>query len=435
MKTFTIILIMLLFPVLYGNSQGSPRSISRFTKSIFSSKTKQSNETVTSVDKIRLSPADSIKLDTLQKKVSKELSMISSLLKKPKAINGLSKKDSARLDSLQKKVSQDDSIISRLKSGTIAIYGFTKTESTRWDSIKNIQNNMLNQIPTFEISGLGTTQLTTNLSGSLNAQINICPTKNKAWSFLLNFNFGSSKDTMSLKDLSLSKIFFPDNSSFGFTGGVGLDVFALCGPRIHSIKHACIGEDEENYQYFSFTPMIEYLYRKINISDLKRSDSLSLVPRIETNTWLFEIEFGSHWEISNNLLNITISPYAKYQTITQGTDSTYQYIFKSNNGGKQLSRFIWSEGVNFTAQIGKVQLSFIYDHVSPKIIKEPELTGGTFIMKATLAADFLNLNFKRYPNDEQIEKHGSAYDKKVEKADRENDKKNKKPASNKAKVQ
>ena len=313
------------------------------------------------------------------------------------------------------------------KDDTIAKTGLSKAEFVLLDSL---QKRYVNQIATFSISGLGTTQLTSNLSGSLDAEINFRPTKNKAWNFLLDFNFGSSKDTTNLKSVSLSKIFFPDNSSFGFTGGIGLDIFALCGPEIYSIKHVKLGGDNnDDKYYFSLTPAIKYLYRKININDLKKTDSLSLVPRIETATWYFELEFGTHWDIANNLFDITFTPYIKYQTVTQGTDSTYQYIFKNNNGGKQLSRFIWSKGVNLSAQIGKIQLSFIYDYISPKVIKEPELTGGTFILKAGVAADFLNFNFKPNPKSKELAREQKDAEQKAakEKADkRKVDKKAKK---------
>jgi hypothetical protein len=142
---------------------------------------------------------------------------------------------------------------SKFKNDTIAL-------------LDTLQKQYVNQIATLSISGLGTTQLTSNLSGSLDAEINFRPTKNKAWNFLLDFNFGSSKDTTNLKSVSLSKIFFPDNSSFGFTGGIGLDIFALCGPEIYSIKHVKLGGDNnDDKYYFSLTPAIKYLYRNTTV--------------------------------------------------------------------------------------------------------------------------------------------------------------------------
>jgi hypothetical protein len=300
--------------------------------------------------------------------------------------------------------SSRSSLIQSISSNAVSSIGNTGLLTTDSLNLDTLQKNYLKQIPTFSISGLGTTQLTTNLSGNLDAQLNIRPTNDKAWNFLLDFNFGSSKDTTNLRSLSLSKIFFPDNSSFGFTGSIGFDILTLFGHQVHSIKHVNfgIGNEGKDIRYYSITPTIKYLYRKININDLKTTDSLSLVPRIETGTWYFELEFGSHWTIANNSFDITVAPYIKSQKVTQGTDSTYQYIFKDKNGGKQLSRFIVSEGVNISAQVGKIQLSFIYDYINPKVIKEPALTGGTFMLKVAVAADFLNFNFEPNPKAEEL---------------------------------
>lgn len=269
------------------------------------------------------------------------------------------------------------------------------TSSVSSDSLKSDSSNVsedslkfLQSISTISVSGLGTSELTTNPSASINAQINLCPVENKRWNFMINFNTGSSQDTTDLKTLSLSRIFYPENSSFGFTGGIGFDIMPWF-KKAYSIHNVNFGKDED-YMYYSIVPAFYYLYRKINIKDL---DIDTLVSRLETHVFNFEIDFAGHWKIGNNIFNFSVKPYIKKQFVTQGTDSTYQYIFKEKNDGNYLSKSIASKGINVSAQLGKVQLSFIYDYINPKVIKEPNLTGGTFIVKATVIADFLNFNF------------------------------------------
>jgi hypothetical protein len=276
-----------------------------------------------------------------------------------------------------------------LSPSTSSLIGAPKEDKT---NDKDQQKSFLKQISTFSISGLGSTQLTTDPSANLNAQINICPLKNKQMNLLLNYNLGSSQDTTNLKSLSLSRIFYPDNSSMGFTCGIGLDIlpYITGAGSLRAIKFG-VGNEGKDYNYYSITPAIDYLYRKINISDLNID---SLVPRIETSSFYFGIECAGHWQIGNNLFNISVTPYTRIQRVTQGTDSTYQYIFKQNNGGKYVSRSITSFGINASAQLGKIQLSFVYDYISPTVIKDPNITGGTFLVKVSVIGDFLNFNFE-----------------------------------------
>jgi len=254
---------------------------------------------------------------------------------------------------------------------------------------------LLEQISTFSISGLGSTQLTDDPSANINAQINVNPSKNKICNILLNFNKGSSKDTTDLSSVSLTRIFFPDNSSFGFSGGIDLDLLALLQnhkyPKLHTIGNVILSETGNDYNYYSLNAQLQYSYRKISLKNL---EDTTVLPRIETQSLFFALNLAAHWKIGDNRFDISLAPYIKSQWITQATDSTYQYIFKDSNGGEYLSKNIVSKGVNLSAQLGKVQLSFLYDYVNPKVVKDRALTGGTFIIKSTVAADFLRFNFK-----------------------------------------
>jgi len=52
-----------------------------------------------------------------------------------------------------------------------------------------------------------------------------------------------------------------------------------------------------------------------------------------------------------------------------------------------------SLGINFTAELGKIQLSFIYDDIINSKVKDSNLIGGIFLIKVAVIADFLNFNF------------------------------------------
>jgi hypothetical protein len=142
------------------------------------------------------------------------------------------------------------------------------------------------------------------------------------------------------------------------------------------------------------------------------------VSRIETHNWFFAIDFGSHWKIEDNNIDITIEPYLKNQYVTQGTELTYQYIFRENNEGNPISKSITSVGLLVSAQVGKIQLSFNYDYINPKIIKEPNLTGGNFVIKIAVIGDFLKFNLNQI--DESI--FGKWFKKEKKESDNQNNK-------------
>ena len=252
-------------------------------------------------------------------------------------------------------------------------------------------------IPSVSIAGLGTTQLTSSISPNLNVQMNIRPTDNKLLLIPLNFNLGTSKDTVALNSLTLVKVFYPDNSSLGFSAGIQYDILPLFKKNLnYTFSHPHPGKkDNNNLEYFSVIPDLNFAYRKIVINSLN-TDSLHLKSQIET----FNIYFGIHcigtFTIGTNTFSLGISPYYKYQNVGSGTDATYQYIFKAKNDGNRLPNTIQDIGIQFDIQISKVQLSFSYDNPLFKksdVIADPYLKSGVATLRAVIVGDFLGFNF------------------------------------------
>jgi hypothetical protein len=269
--------------------------------------------------------------------------------------------------------------------------------SQNFDASK-LQENAINSIPTFSISGLGNSQLsTTNPSPNLNVQFNIYPGTKKKVNFFLNFNLGITKTSKSLDSISLLQIFYPDNSTVGFSGGFTYDFLSTSQsngfPHLNSIK---FGVNQNDYNYYSLPLTISYSYHLLNISNANFNTD-SFPSKIESSSIYAGIAFAGHWEIDKNPFVVSFGPYIKYQYIASSSQPTYQHIFKSSNNNSLLPTHFSSWGLNTTAEFGKVQLSFIYEDVLSNSIQGIQLKGGVYLLKVSIIADFLSFNFAPAP--------------------------------------
>jgi hypothetical protein len=195
----------------------------------------------------------------------------------------------------------------------------------------------------------------------------------------LGYNLGVNVDSTKIDSAQLSGLFFPDQSKSGFISRVGYNLIPLLCHQIDSI-----GGTDSGYQVKSMLePYISYNYYKMNIQG-KVSDS----SKIETSTWLFGLNMSRQFSKGDNDFTISVSPYYKLTTITNGTFGLYKTIFQKSIDPAISPRTLRFLGVNSSLQLNKLLFSFIYEGLLNKELKNTAIWGGYFTLRATVTGDF-----------------------------------------------
>lgn len=247
-------------------------------------------------------------------------------------------------------------------------------------------------LPLIRIGGLGSlSNSTSKVDVDPSANINIefalpmprHPQLNRNIRVYLSYNIGNSLDSSAIDSIKLGSFFFPDKSKNGFAGGVTLDIARLI-KNINSLENPNIIEEGKKYSFYTLEPYVEYAYLIRNIKDPGTD-----LPRIESNTWLLGVKASLQYLINDNNFAIILNGYRKWLTFSDATYPTYNNIFKKSNADQVMPQKNALWGVNVGMQLNKALLGFTYERLTSKGIVNKDIASGTFILKATLSADFL----------------------------------------------
>jgi hypothetical protein len=265
-----------------------------------------------------------------------------------------------------------------------------KTKIEKLEEVEKIQN-LSSELPYLALSGIGNISSQTEqvkVDPSANIQFSMSLSQKKRWRAYGGYNIGGSIDTTSADSLSMPAIFFPDKSKNGFYMGASLDLLRMtCGHHIPTIEHVMkLSTDETNKQYFFVGELYaEYYYLKKQIKDTGFA-----VPRIQTSTFIVGTRAGGVLNTSGNSFGLFLNPYFKSVSVTDATVNTYNDVFRNKNYGFDLPQNVWFFGANINLQINKIILGFTYEELLTDRIKNPDVWGGVFVLKASVAADFFN---------------------------------------------
>lgn len=254
--------------------------------------------------------------------------------------------------------------------------------------------NLTNDLPLIRIGGLGSLSnaadgSTIDPAASINMEFSI-PGKKHTGLYrnirvLLSYNIGSAQDSSTVDSVKLGSFFFPDKSKSGFAAGLTCDVARLIPVlRRYSMESVGVLEDDKQFTFYTLEPYVEYAYFVRKIKDLQNE-----VPRIESNTWLLGMRASLQYMVDNNTFAILLNGYKKWITFSENTYPTYNAVFKKANGDQAMPKNNALWGINVGLQFKKAILGFTYENLTTKGIVNKDIAGGTFILKATLSADFL----------------------------------------------
>lgn len=234
----------------------------------------------------------------------------------------------------------------------------------------------------YGLGNISNSQSGSSITPSANIFADIFPlNKKEDLKISLGYNLGVNVDSTKLDSVQLSGLFFPDQSKSGFISRVGYNLIPLLCPKIDSI-----GGTDSGYQVKSMLePYLCYNYYKMNIQG-KVSDS----SKIQTATWMFGLNMSRQFSKGDNDFTISVSPYYKLTTITNGTFGLYKTIFQKSIDPAISPRTLRFLGVNSSLQLNKLLFSFIYEELLNKELKNTPIWGGYFTLRATVTGDFFH---------------------------------------------
>jgi len=295
-----------------------------------------------------------------------------------------------------------DSAKERIRNTIMAYDGSYEKRSSIINDILSIEEedsssivSFTDALPLIRIGGLGSLSNAANgldidPSANINMEFSIPGKKGSGLyrniRMYLSYNIGSSQDSSKIDSIKLSSFFFPDKSRNGFAAGLTCDIARLIpGIKKYSMQHAGVLEDNKKYSFYTLEPYVEYAYLVRNVKDLQGE-----VPRIESNTWLLGMRASLQYLIDDNNFAVLFNGYRKWISFSDATYPTYNVIFQKTNGGQVMPKHNALWGVNVGLQLNKAILGFTYENLTTKGIVNTDIAGGTFILKATISADFLD---------------------------------------------
>jgi hypothetical protein len=315
--------------------------------------------------------------------------------------------DSMRADLLTKlsnnKDQKNDSAKKRIANSILSYDGGNEpSKDSLIQYILNVEDeesdsavSLADGLPLIRIGGLGSISNAANgididPAANINIEFSIPGKKNTGLyrniRMYLSYNIGSAQDSSEVDSIKLSSFFFPDKSKNGFAAGLTCDIARLIpGIRKYSMQNVGVLEDNKKYTFYTLEPYVEYAYLVRNVKDLK-----SEVPRIESSTWLLGMKASLQYLVDDNNFAVLFNAYKKWIAFSDNTYPTYNAVFQKTNGDQVMPKNNSLWGLNIGVQLNKAILGFTYESLSTKGIVNKDIAGGTFILKATVSADFLD---------------------------------------------
>jgi hypothetical protein len=254
-------------------------------------------------------------------------------------------------------------------------------------------NELVKGLSLVRIGGLGNISNsvnTTNFDPSANINVEFAlPGKGhfekNIWLYL-NYNIGSAQDSATVDSIKLGSFFFPDKSKNGFAAGLSIDLARIIKNwRVFSIEQPMEIEAGRKYMFYMLEPYVEYSYQRRNIKDVNVAAS-----RIESSTWLFGIRSSLRYIINDNNFALIFNLYRKSIIFTDATFPYYNNVFQKTNNDQPLPQKNSLWGLNIGMQLNKAVFGFTYESLITKGIFTNDISGGVFILRATISAEFFD---------------------------------------------